>query len=258
MKNTASSAFILFVCFFLGISVATAEVGDFPVEQRFLSVDFELLTPINTDDDGVDLVYASPEQFAKLVNFDKIMVDQPEIWLDEDSDYRGVKPDNVKAIADLIREVTIKRVSNRGYEVVEQPGENTLYMRIALTNLYLKKEKRGVLGYTPVGAVLKVGADAVRDMMSKVDIIEMALQTELSDSQTGEVLGAMVIKRGARKDKDAGQKEQRMDFDEFRDIVQEYSARFACRLDNARKAEAQKVDCLDDAVLKAGGYFIED
>ena len=142
--------------------------------------------------------------------------------------------------------------------MVVEPGPNVLYMRIALTNLYLKKKKRGIMGYTPVGALVQVGSDAMKGMMSKVDIIEMALQAELLDSQSEEVLAAMVIKRGARKDKKTGQKLARMDFDEFRAVLREYGARFSCRLENSKLPGSQQIDCFDEMALKAAGYFPED
>ena len=161
-----------------------------------------------------------------------------------------MKPDNAKAIADLIRARVTENVTKRGYKVVEEPGPDVLYMRLALTDLYLKKKKRGILSFTPVGRVAHIGAQAVKDMMSKVDIIEMALQMEMLDSQSGEVLAAAVVKRGARKDKKTGQKLERMDFDEFRAILQEYGARFSCRLENAKTPEAQQIDCMDKKALE--------
>ena len=112
------------------------------------------------------------------------------------------------------------------------------------------------MGYTPIGAVVKVGADMVRDMMSRVDIIEMALQIEMLDSQSQEVLAAIVVKRGAREDKDTGQELQRMNFDEFRSVVQEYGARLACRLDNARQPKTQQINCVDDDALEAAGFLL--
>lgn len=236
------------------LPAAFAAEGSFSVEDEFLSVDLSQLTQTVEEDGGVDLVYAPAGNFERLAAYTKLMIDQPEIWVDADSDYRGVKPDNQKAIADLIRERLIERVVSRGYELVNEPGPDVLYIRVALTDLYLKKEKRGILGYTPIGAVAKAGADLVKDMMSKVDIIEMALQAEMLDSQTQEVLAALVVKRGARKDKETGQKMQRMDFDEFRVVVQEYGARLACRLDNAR--QPKKIDCLDDDALEAAGYLL--
>ena len=240
----------------LCLPAAFGAEGTFQVEDGFLSVDLDQLTQVVEEEGGVDLIYAPPGVFERLAKYNKLMIDQPEVWLDPDSEYRGAKPDNVKAVADLIRERLIERVTSRGYEVVEEPGPDVLYIRVALTDLYLKKEKRGILGYSPWGAAAKVGIDAVRDMMSKVDIIEMALQVEMQDSQSEEVLAATVIKRGARKDKETGQKLVRMDFDEFKAILQRYTARFACRLDSAKKPEPQQIDCLDDEALKAAGYLV--
>ncbi len=234
----------------LWVSAAFGAEGTFPVEDGFLSVDLDQLTQKASVEHGVDLAYEPAGTIERLTKYNKIMVDQPEIWLDEDSDYRGMKPDNAKAVADLIRARVTENVTKRGYKVVEEPGPDVLYMRLALTDLYLKKKKRGILSFTPVGRVAHIGAQAVKDMMSKVDIIEMALQAELLDSQSEEVLAAMVIKRGARKDKETGQKLERMDFDEFRAILQEYGARFSCRLENAKTPEAQQIDCMDKKALE--------
>ncbi len=240
----------------LYVPAAFGAEGTFPVEEGFLSVDLDQLTLVREEEHGVDLIYMPAGAFDRIAKYNKLMIDQPEIWLDRDSKYRGAKPDNIKALADLIRERLTENVINRGYEVVDEPGPDVLYIRVALTDLYLQKEKRGLMAYTPTGAVLKAGADAVRDMMSKVDIIEMALQMEMLDSQSGEVLLAAVLKRGARKDKEAGQKLVRLDFDDFRAVVREYSARLTCRLDNARKPESQWIDCPNDDALEAAGYLV--
>lgn len=250
--KTITILLLAFVC----LPATFATEGSFSVENEFLSVDLSQFTQTVEEEDGLDLVYLPAGNFERLAEYTRLMIDQPEIWLDPDSDYRGVKPDNQKAIADLIRERLIERVISRGYDVVDEPGPDVLYIRVALTDLYLKKEKRGILGYTPIGAVVKLSADMVRDMMSKVDIIEMALQIEMLDSQSQEVLAAIVVKRGAREDKDKGQELQRMNFDEFRSVVQEYGARLACRLDNARQPKPQQINCVDDDALEAAGYLI--
>ncbi|MGI9318435.1 MAG: hypothetical protein ACR2QW_13985, partial [bacterium] len=115
--------------------------------------------------------------------------------------------------------------------------------------------KRGVLGYTPVGAVAKLGSDAVKDVMEKVDVIEAAIQIELRDSVSQDTLGAIVIKRGARKNKKAGQKLTRYDFEEFSFQLEIYGSRLACRLDNTRVSDAQRVNCLDIKALESAGYL---
>jgi hypothetical protein len=240
----------------LCLPAAFGAEGAFPVEGGFLSVDLDQLTVVVEEEGGIDLIYKPAGVWLRLAAYNKIMIDQPEIWVAPDSKYRGAKPDNVKAVADLIRERLTERLISRGYEVVDEPGPNVLYLRLALTDLYLQKEKRGILGYTPQGALVKLGADQFRDMLSKIDAIEMALQGELLDSQSEEVLFAAVIKRGARKDKATGQKLQRMDIGEFTMIVREYGARLACRLDNAKKPESQWIDCPDYDALEAGGYLL--
>ena len=240
----------------LCLPAAFAAEGTFPVEEDFLSVGHDQLTIVREEEGGIDLIYKPPEIYERLVNYDKIMIDQPEIWIDPDSKYRGTKPDNIKAIADLMRENLTAKVIDRGYEVVDEPGPDVLYIRVALTDLYLKKKRRGVLGYTPVGAVAKLGVDAIRDMMKKIDIIEMAIQVEFQDSVTEEVIGAIIIKRGARKNKETGQKLTRYDFKFLRLEMQYYSARLACSLDNARAPEAQQVDCEKAKALVDAGYLI--
>jgi hypothetical protein len=221
-----------------------ADVGTFEVQQGFLSIDYALLET-RVEEEGVDLVYVSPGALARAGEYEAVIVDQPEIWIAEDSEYGGEKPENLVAIAELIREAFTARLIESGRTVVDEPGPNVLYLRIALTDLYLKKKKRNLLAYTPIGAVAKAGADLIRDMMDKVDIIELAFQFEAVDSETNEVLGAIIIKRGHRKDKAAGQKLTRIDFDEFREIVFEYGSRIRCHFDNGGLPEEQWIDCTD-------------
>ncbi len=240
----------------LCLPAAFAAEGTFPVEEGFLSVGIDQMHREREEEGGIDLLYLPPGAIERLANYDKFMIDQPEIWIDPDSEYRGTKPDNIKAIADLMRENLTAKVMGRGYEVVEEPGPGVAYIRVALTDLYLKKERRGVWAYTPAGAAVKLGADAVRDMMSQIDIIEMAIQMEFQDSVTQEVLGAIIIKRGARKDKKTGQKLTRYDFDHLRLEMQYYGGRLACRLDNARMPDAMQVDCEEVDALVDAGYLV--
>jgi len=240
----------------LWLPAAFAAQGTFPVEEDFLSVSLDQMNIVREEEGGIDLIYKPPGLYERLAKYDKIMIDQPEIWIDPDSKYRGTKPDNIKAIADLLRENLTAKVIDRGYEVVDEPGPGVLYIRTAMTDLYLKKKKRGILAYTPAGAVAKLGVDAIRDMMKKIDIIEAAIQMEFQDSVTQEVLGAIIIKRGARKDKETGQKLTRYDFRELRLEMQYYSGRLACSLDNARAPEAQQVDCEKVDELVDAGYLV--
>lgn len=219
--------------------------------ETFLS-DYTHLKPAPSKS-GQDYIYVAPGAEEKLALFDAVMVDQPEISISPASPYSSAKPDDLKAIADFMRNAIVERLKSRGFKVVEQQGERVLYMRVALTDLQLKKKKRGVLSFTPIGAVVHGVKAAVQGVMKDVDIIDMTSQAEITGSQTGEVLGAIVCKRGAAAGKTGGGKPERMTFDDFKAHIDEYSDRLACRLDNSRRPADQRVDCTDPAARTAPG-----
>lgn len=219
-------------------------------ESGFLS-DYSKLEPVTTAT-GTDRAFVAPDAMKRGGIYTAVMIDQPEIHFSADSEYRGMKPENIEALANLMRNAIKETIESRGrYQVADEPAAHVLYLRTALTDLYVKKKKRPVLAYTPVGAVAKAGRDAFRDVLDKVDIIEMGLEAEVADSRSGEILAAIVIERGARKA--AGQTEQRLDMNALRVVVSEYADRLHCRLDNSRLPEAQWIDCSDPAARKTRG-----
>ena len=218
-------------------------------ESGFLS-DYSQLKPVKNSTGDDELVYVAPGAYERAVGYSAVMVDQPEILFSADSEYRGMKPEDVLELASIMRSVAKERLEERGrYKVVEQPGPDVLFVRMGLTELYLKKKKRGVLAYTPVGAVAKLGTDALKETLSKVDIIEMTFEAELLDSVSKDVLGAIVIPSGARKADD--QKEERMDMKEFQGEIQEYASRLSCQLDNAKLPQAERINCTDPMARQA-------
>ena len=106
-------------------------------------------------------------------------------------------------------------------------------------------KKRNLLAYTPVGAVIKAGADLVRETFDKVDFIELTFQAELVDSMSNDVLAELVAQLGSRKS--AGEKETRIDMDEMRQNMRAWSGRLRCQLDNAKLPSDKQDDCTDDA-----------
>lgn len=214
-------------------------------DKNFLT-NYDLLKP-RTGKAGQpgDLAYIAPGALKRLSGYRAVMVDQPEIHFSPDSEIKGMKPDDQKALAENMRDALSGRLAEGGYSVTHQPGPGVLYLRVALTDLMLKKKKRGLLGYTPVGFVVTGAADAVRETLQKVDFIEMTFQAELIDSVSNDVLGAIVAERGARKAE--GQKETRIDLEEFGQNMRAWGSRLRCQLDNSRLPEDQRADCTDDA-----------
>jgi len=215
-----------------------ADQAAFPVDEGFLSIAYDDMRIVERPA-GFDLVHVAPGAFEKLANYEGIIIDQPEIWIDRQSGYPGAQPDYLKAIADLVRDTLVGRLVKGGNDIVTIPGPNVMFMRIAITDLHLEKKKGEVFVYQPIG--LASEEEILRTLLRKVDIIELAFQMEFVDSVTEELLGAIVIRRGELKQSKAA--DGRLDFDEFWAIVDEYADRVRCRFDNAQLPKDEWVDC---------------
>ncbi|MGI9343353.1 MAG: DUF3313 family protein [Gammaproteobacteria bacterium] len=229
----------------LGAAVLTSVAGaeehvKYPVDEGFLSVAYTDMR-IEMRDRGFDLVYIAPGAFERLGDYDAVMIDQPEIWIDKTSDYPGTKADYLKALVDVIRDKLAGALIRGGHDVVETPAPRVAFIRVALTDLYLKKKPgKQTRGYTAIGS--QTQQEMIKTMMKYFDVVEMALQLEVVDLETEELLGAVVIQRGERGKK-RGNYDERLDFAELLAIVDDYAGRVRCRFDNGRLPQEDWVDC---------------
>lgn len=194
-------------------------------------------------DDAIDRVYIAPGTEERLATYHAVLVDQPEVFLSPDSKYGGAKPDHLKALADSTRLTLVERLEeDGGYDIVEQAGPGVVYVRWAITDLYLKKKKRGLLSYTPIGFVVHATAQAaIRDVWKKIDMVELNIEVEFIDGATGDVLAAVVAERGARKTKD--QEQELISWEELDATINTFGLRLRCNLDNARIEASRREDC---------------
>jgi hypothetical protein len=214
-----------------------------PYDKSFLT-NYDLLKPAAKGGQPGDMAYVAPGALKRLAAYNAVMVDQPEILFSPDSPIKGMKPDDAKALSEALRDTISGNLAAGGYSVAQKPGPGVIYLRVALTDVIVEKKKRGVLAYTPVGAVVKAGSDLVKETFDKVDFIELTFQAELVDSMSYDVLGALVAERGTRKA--AGQKETRLDIDEMRQNMRVWSHRLRCQLDNSKLPADKQTNCADD------------
>jgi len=209
-------------------------------DQTFLTTYSNL--EMRTVGDTTDFFYAVPDLVAGgLKDYNGVAVDQPEIHISPDSKYKGVKPDNSLQLAEQVRTDISAALSAAGYNVQDTAGPGIIVVRLAVTDLAMEKKKRRILEYTPIGAVYKLGADALKDFMEKVDITNMTLQAELVDGATGRELVALVVPRNPAN---IG---KRIEFEDLDALVKEYGSRLGCQLNNAKRPPEQRVDCLKPA-----------
>ncbi len=191
-----------------------------------------------TSDEYMHYMYLPPGAESRMANYTAVMIDQPEFFAAPDSAYKGMKPKDMMDVADTFR-AAVTEVLAETYFIVDQPGPNVLLLRPALTNLQLKKPRRKLLGYTPVGLVAGGVRSRRSDITNKVDLQGLTIEMEVLDSNTEEQLAAVVEIR-------SGTEEAPASWEELDALLALYSQRLGCRLDNARVAEESRVDCLSD------------
>jgi hypothetical protein len=222
----------------LGLCLTASAFGQ---NNDFLT-DYSLLEK-NEDKRFTDVLYKIQNFDQRVGDYNSVMVDQPEIFIAADSKYKGAKGDQLKALADVARLSMMSRLEAGGFNVVDQPGADTLYVRWAITDLYLQKKKRGILSYTPLGMVVHATKSAAtRDLWKKIDIVELRLELELADVVTSEIIVAGIShQQGFRKQK--GTKADVVSWQELEALFETMGERFSCSLLNARRPDNEDVDC---------------
>ena len=201
---------------------------------------------------AADRVYLVPNAAARFAQYDAVMVDQPEVFIAADSRYRGMKPDDLKLLADSFRSAVTDELS-KTYRIAEEPGPGVLYLRFATTDLQLRKT-RNLLDFTPVGVVTNVVPGVrdvkralrnavIEDFTRRVSLIELTIEAELLDSVSGERIAALLAQLGQRRDREAGLEQDTTSWEEAQQVVRSYGSRLVCRLDNARRDPAKRGDC---------------
>ena len=214
------------------LSATTVTAAD---NSGFLT-DYSKLKPLAGTD---TLMYTAPNAYTDLKNYKAVMIDQPEFVIADDSKYKGIKPDDAKAVADALRTQMSDTVTKNGRMfVVDKPGPGVLYVRMAATNIHLKKKSRGLLGYTPAGFVVGGAVSAGQGMEQKIVLQDMNLEIEVQDSQTQKVLAAMVDKIDPGKKAKAGES-----WSKEHTVMDYWANRFHCRLENSQKPENEWEDC---------------
>ena len=229
IRNTLCFAVIGMII--TGSALAAENVG-------FLT-DYGKLKSVN--DSKVDKRYIAAGAFEKLQDYEVIFIHQPEIFISPDSKYQGMKPDDAKAISDLLQAAITENFRN-DYLIADAPGEGVLVIRTALTDLHLKK-KLPFTAFMPVGAIVYGIKQGVQDLEKRLKFQQITIEVEISDGKSGDVLAAATTSRGKMKDKKAKQKADPSSWEEIVGLFDEIGERVHCKLDNARRDPGAQVDC---------------
>jgi hypothetical protein len=206
-------------------------------DSGFLT-DYSKLSP--GGDSGFTRVHIAPGAIDRVGRFDHVMIDQPSLVLSPDSKYKGVKPSDIASVAESLRASMIEGVETR-ITVSEEPGEDVGLVSWAVSNIRVNKAKRGVLSYTPVGAVAYGAKTLASDVIDKTRAFDVVLEGEVTDSVTGEVLFAMVL--------DVTEAGEEAQWGDALALTNRFGQRLGCRIKNARLPVEEREDCLAIPIL---------
>ena len=164
-----------------------------------------------------------------MKSYTKIFIDPIEIWYAPDCKYKGIKPDELKILADAFRSAIVSELEP-DYPVVSKIGPDVLGIRLAITNVHVTKKKRGLLGYTPAGLVVSTAVKAVGD---NVSLQEAVIEGELLDSQSNERLGVLIEKqlnKGSALGKLSVVQKSGVSWEEIENALKFYAKRLRARL----------------------------
>jgi hypothetical protein len=176
-------------------------------------------------DDRAALTYVKPG--ADFKPYTKLMFERVTVSLNADATKREVDPAILVEMTDYYQKALLAAVKD-GYEVVDQPGPDVLWVRVAITDVVASNPTANTLSsIVPVGMVVSAAAKATTDV--NMGTGEAATEMEVLDSMTKERLAAAVDRRQGGKAAFRGKwvdTQQAFDF---------WAKRFRERLDEMRK-----------------------
>ena len=181
---------------FTAAVVATLMVGcsnttrDRNVDYSGFLGDYSILE--EGDSDQAERRYLRPH--VDWASYDKILLDPVTLWRGEESKGVGTSPEDAQKLVDYFYAVIKKDLEEQGLVIVATPGPGTLRMQVAITKL---KESHVVMDVisSVVPATLAIsGLEKI--ITGKPSFVgQAAIEVKVTDSQSGELLGAGVVER---------------------------------------------------------------
>lgn len=183
--------------------------------------DYSKLTPGGSGDPL--FIYINPAVDFRA--YDKAMVDPVTIWRGQDADPAAASPQDLSRLATSLEAWIYKALRREGITPVKRPGAGVMRIRAALTEAEGSAIQMDILtSVVPLPSASKL-ATGTRAFVGKASI-----EGEMTDSRTGQLLGAMVDRR-------AGSRMPHTRDNSWNDVEQAFrfwSDRFAYRLCNLR------------------------
>ena len=192
LKRPLAMLAMLAVTTLLSLTAATSYAGQFgDYEPHGFLSDYSKLQADPKNEDV--FVYRQPERAAK---YNKLMIDRIKIYLKADAESKQIDPAELQELADYVHDAIVKVVGD-AYPVVEQPGDDVLRLRIALTDLVPNEPAASVVTLAvPFLWVGDAGAGVAQGNTGSTPFVgESAIELEAVDSTSSEQIAAYIEAR---------------------------------------------------------------
>jgi hypothetical protein len=178
-------------------------------------------------DDRAALIYVNPDVDFKP--YTKLMFERVSVFLSPTLESREIDPTILKELTDFYQNALLEAVKG-GYEVVDQPGPDVLWVRVAITDVVPSNPTANTMSsIIPVGMVVAGATKAVSD--ANLGTGEAATEMEVLDSMTKERLAAAVDRRQGGKSAFRGK------WVDTKNAFEYWAKRFRERLDELREVQ---------------------
>ena len=135
--------------------------------------------------------WADPE--FELFDYAGLFVPEIEFWLSEGNE-SSLSKENAERLASLFRAKTIEKLQEQGWRIVEEPGERTVSVRLALTELEGANRYGNIITSVPYVSTAAIQALAITSDVN-VFVGQASTEVQVVDSSTGKVLAEGLDRR---------------------------------------------------------------
>jgi len=188
----------------LGTLLALPVVGsaaDAPMFGEYQAKGFlsdYLKIPTTKDVDGA---YEYRDPSVDYTKYHKLLVDRIKIFFKDDSDYKGIDPDELKELTDYFYQAIEKAVGD-AYPMVKEAGPDVMRLRVAVTDVVPNKPEASVVTLVvPFAWVADAGSGVVAGdgTGSTVFTGHATIEVEALDSVSSEQLAAAIETESGKK-----------------------------------------------------------
>jgi hypothetical protein len=175
-------------------SADTPMLGEYKT-KGFLS-DYSKLAPVEGDKGA----YRYIDPAVDFSRYHKLLLDRIKVWYKDEADYKGIDPDDLKALTDYFHQAIVKAVGD-DYSIVNETGPDVLRVRIAVTDLVPNKPEASVVSLVvPFAWVADAGSGAAKGEVGSTAFTGQAtIEMEAMDSVSSQQVGAYVDKEVGKK-----------------------------------------------------------